>query len=704
MDNLRISSITLSIMRKILAKERKVCKIAKTISGAEYKGNDIYEVDDDKDFSYTDSKNNTSKGELRHAEVLVSSDGLIISGGEFKGTIKGNVMLDNCQFEGTFAGMSIDGDSIFKGGEFVSGEFLNGVFKAGKFNGGVFNGGTFAGGDFLSGVFDGGKWTAPNTNWKGGEWKVGTNQNNNTQTLPPPLWDIAIEDEQRFVNFTGEIDLFDKYVKWKKAAVIPRQNPKVVNATFTKKLRNNRNELEWEEGTWVSGTWTGGVWKKGTWKAGYWTDGTWEDGTWESGAWESGTWQGGKWLGGTWKRGYDVHGTEHPNAKTMRNSRKPNNDAPCDWSEMDADRETTYTNFTGMITFNTNAKVKNATFTLDAKGILWEDGIWEYGTWNGGTWKKGTWESGTWQKGIWCGGTWKKGLDGSGAEHEDSPDNWSANGGQIADKPGSYKNFNGTIKVGRTYGQASNADFDINEDNSILWRTGAWDMGTLSDCTWQWGMFNYGSFENSVFKNGSFNDGFFTKSSVFENGTFNTEATWASSCKWVQGKDQKRVPHDDSPFNWGMSANNVHHPTRDALIKCIPQGRIVRQTFVWDEDKPNLPKVYKIWSNGLVEATNPFKNLTVTVMTSTVLHMKQYYMLPEYLGINDDNTLRIGKKPPAVPASLMNKARFFETFNKGEMVKKDEDIQNVMQGFPSSTEYFDFIKKGIQDSGLFNDV
>lgn len=119
-----------------------------------------------------------------------------------------------------------------------------------------------------------------------------------------------------------------------------------------------------------------------------------------------------------------------------------------------------YENFTGVIDWKgSNGRVKNATFELTNRGIIWyngiwrggtwkdgtwkggdwkdgrwEDGIWEYGTWRDGTWCKGTWESGFWYDGTWeygewnCGnwwgGTWESGADKYGVEHPDNPNNW----------------------------------------------------------------------------------------------------------------------------------------------------------------------------------------------------------------------------------------------------------------------------------------
>lgn len=62
--------------------------------------------------------------------------------------------------------------------------------------------------------------------------------------------------------------------------------------------------------------------------------------------------------------------------------------------------------FNGIILWgDTEAKVREAEFTLfttknNKKIVLWKWGIWEDGVWGDGVWKSGTWENGIWRTGI----------------------------------------------------------------------------------------------------------------------------------------------------------------------------------------------------------------------------------------------------------------------------------------------------------------
>ena len=89
-----------------------------------------------------------------------------------------------------------------------------------------------------------------------------------------------------------------------------------------------------------------------------------------------------------------------------------------------------YVNFTGEfrhpMMYGFWGDVKDATFTVDRKGLDWEKGTWTRGTWKDGTWRDGTWSNGKWEAGTWKGGMWLGGTDRHGTHHKggDSPDKW----------------------------------------------------------------------------------------------------------------------------------------------------------------------------------------------------------------------------------------------------------------------------------------
>lgn len=67
------------------------------------------------------------------------------------------------------------------------------------------------------------------------------------------------------------------------------------------------------------------------------------------------------------------------------------------------------------------------------------------------------------------------------------------NNANIADKPGEYKNFTGTIKWKGTNGNVENATFKLNESDSvpIVWQNGTWKDGT-----WKFGVWKNGYDKN----------------------------------------------------------------------------------------------------------------------------------------------------------------------------------------------------------------
>ena len=76
-----------------------------------------------------------------------------------------------------------------------------------------------------------------------------------------------------------------------------------------------------------------------------------------------------------------------------------------------ADTQGKYRHFTGIIKWGkSEGKVKNATFELKNRTVIWKDGTWKDGTWEYGVWENGTWYDGTWENGTWYDGEWQKGT------------------------------------------------------------------------------------------------------------------------------------------------------------------------------------------------------------------------------------------------------------------------------------------------------
>lgn len=593
---------------------------------------------------------NGSNGTVSEAEVILDNKEILWTGGKWKS----GLLASNCIFMGgVFEGGVFDGLEFGDEASFIKGDFKGGTFAEGAM---------FKGGKFMGGTFDGGAWI-------GGQWEDsamwvrGFDKDSVEHTTPPPWNKNIARDDQQYDNFSGTIDLFgDK-------ATGSNTNPNVKNATFEKQ----GTRIIWKSGIWKSGTWLDGVWEDGTWESGVWTNGIWDDGEWKKGTWMDGTWNGGEWLGGEWKKGKDKNGIYHPNSKEKRMT----DYSPNTWQEMIANKETTYVNFTGDIHYgNFDAKVKRATFSiLGNNNIIWKSGIWKSGTWVNGTWSGGKWISGIWKDGSWCGGTWEKGLDANGHVRLDSPDNWNASD-VIASRAGSFRIKDGIIKFGDTNGRVMNATVTLNDNGLIDWSGGVWLSGTLSECKWKQGSFVSGVFVSGTFSGGNFENGLFNKS-TFDGGSW-IQGTWSESSTWKSGTDHRKRAMSTPPSQWIPPNNNLHHPNRDMLINdFVHYGSVVRTTFTWDEKKPNAPKIYKIYQSGVIETINPFRKLIITTMVSSPDHIREYFQLPEYHGLDDDGKPMVGNPAQSTPANLIARAKFFREFDNGEWLENEPDIPKV---------------------------
>ena len=176
--------------------------------------------------------------------------------------------------------------------------------------------------------------------------------------------------------------------------------------------------------------------------------------------------------------------------------------------------------------------------------------------------------------------------DGSGFQVFHDMDNYGIkDGGKIADKPGKYKNFTGTIEYKGISGTVRNATFELLDEDETegidwydgIWENGVWDAGTWYNGTWKngkWkaGTWFKGTWENgrwtslsswrSIWQNGTWKggtwDGFgggIWYDGVFENGTFNNgtwyKGTWKNG-HWLGAEDGNGKYHKegDSPDKW----------------------------------------------------------------------------------------------------------------------------------------------------------
>lgn len=112
-------------------------------------------------------------------------------------------------------------------------------------------------------------------------------------------------------------------------------------------------------------------------------------------------------------------------------------------------------------------------------------------------------------------------------------------GGQVANQPGKYENFTGTIDWLGTKAQVKHATFELIPVLVINWKNGTWNNGTWKNGYWRDGIWNSGTWEDGqwyggTWKNGTWKDGF-----------------WSNGI-WLNGIDRHGKKHSkgDSPDKW----------------------------------------------------------------------------------------------------------------------------------------------------------
>lgn len=107
----------------------------------------------------------------------------------------------------------------------------------------------------------------------------------------------------------------------------------------------------------------------------------------------------------------------------------------------------------------------------------------------------------------------------------------------VANQPGKYTNFTGKIDWKGNDGQVKNADFELTNNNGIIWEKGVWQKGIWVHGTWKNGIWESGKMNESPWENGTWKNGtafgVIWKNGTWENG-INYSSTWYNGI-WKNG-------------------------------------------------------------------------------------------------------------------------------------------------------------------------
>ena len=134
----------------------------------------------------------------------------------------------------------------------------------------------------------------------------------------------------------------------------------------------------------------------------------------------------------------------------------------------------------------------------------------------------------------------------------------------IADKPGKYENFTGTIRWMGTVGNVTNATFNLQKSdrfhhgiwwyhdtwNNGIWDNGLWDYGIWKDGTWIDGQWIDGTWEDGTWEDGTWEGGDW-KGGNWRGGTWNLGDWWKG--KWYDGTQKGGI------WEYGYDENGNRH-------------------------------------------------------------------------------------------------------------------------------------------------
>lgn len=170
------------------------------------------------------------------------------------------------------------------------------------------------------------------------------------------------------------------------------------------------------------------------------------------------------------------------------------------------------------------------------------------------TFKRGIFNISRWLDSKWVNGNWNSGYDKFGREYTTPPTEWDRLAWKksgIANEPGVYREFSGTIEWEKTNCVVKKSCFEI--CNGHYYTLNFHDVtvvkGNVNSAFMNTCVFNGSELTNCHFNDGTFN-GVLFKGGTFEGGTWNGKF-WDGYI-WMGGYDIKGNWHDkgDSPDKW----------------------------------------------------------------------------------------------------------------------------------------------------------
>ena len=131
-------------------------------------------------------------------------------------------------------------------------------------------------------------------------------------------------------------------------------------------------------------------------------------------------------------------------------------------------------------------------------------------------------------------------------DDDSSTGDYELKNNSVADKPGKYENFTGTIEWNKTYGKVKNATFELGNGDNIfndkfgfIWYDGIWEKGNWCGGIWKKGTWKHGTWQLGRWEGGT-----------WESGTWNSKNYLY--CVWEKGQDINNQTHgkNDSPDKW----------------------------------------------------------------------------------------------------------------------------------------------------------
>jgi len=121
---------------------------------------------------------------------------------------------------------------------------------------------------------------------------------------------------------------------------------------------------------------------------------------------------------------------------------------------------------------------------------------------------------------------------------------------------------------------------------------------------------------------------------------------------------QENIVNADNTQHW-----NKDRKYRDDFINYVigGDGREIWRGFMWNKERPWLPEVHRVFSNGIIIVVNPERGFD-RIITKKLARPQQVfnaYALPSYIGWKNGEAVTV-KKNATPPSDIIKKCRFYK--------------------------------------------